>query len=215
MLDVHPPNEPIYRWRDFFIHLATITIGLLIALSMEGCVEWQHHRHLVHEAESALQTEIEGNAAKLQLAMDDVKKEQETLSKDVVILRKIIAEPKVPNTESPQINFILPSFSDVSWETAKSTGALGYMPYEQAHEYSDIYDQQNEVYLAERQAARDAILSVAPLVNLGHVAPKITPEDAALIKQRIEVLQGQLIMVASFITDLDEKYKKFLADHRE
>ena len=51
MLEVHPPSEPVHGWRDFLIHLATITIGLLIALSLEGCVEFWHHRSLVHEME--------------------------------------------------------------------------------------------------------------------------------------------------------------------
>lgn len=58
MLDVHAPHG----LSDFFLHLFTITIGLLIALSLEGCVEWQHHRHLVREAEAALHDEIENNA---------------------------------------------------------------------------------------------------------------------------------------------------------
>ena len=62
MLDVHVPHEKIHGLRDFFLHLFTITIGLLIALSLEGCVEWQHHRHLVREAEAALHDEIENNA---------------------------------------------------------------------------------------------------------------------------------------------------------
>jgi hypothetical protein len=48
--DIHPPHQAAHRWRDIFIHLATITVGLFIALSLEGCVEWQHHRHLVREA---------------------------------------------------------------------------------------------------------------------------------------------------------------------
>ena len=62
MIEVHPPSEPVHGWRDFLIHLATITIGLLIALSLEGCVEFWHHRSLVHEAEASMQIEIEGNA---------------------------------------------------------------------------------------------------------------------------------------------------------
>jgi hypothetical protein len=35
VIEVHPPEEPLHGWRDFLIHLATITIGLLIALSLE------------------------------------------------------------------------------------------------------------------------------------------------------------------------------------
>ena len=39
MLDVHPPHEKMHGFKDFLLHLLTITIGLLIALGLEGCVE--------------------------------------------------------------------------------------------------------------------------------------------------------------------------------
>src|SRR5664279_1235216 len=35
MLDVHPPTAAIHGWKDFFVHIATITIGLLIAIGLE------------------------------------------------------------------------------------------------------------------------------------------------------------------------------------
>ena len=213
MLDVHPPTEPVHGWRDFLIHLATITIGLLIALSLEGCVEWKHHRNQVHEAEAGLQIEIEANARKLQGALRDVEREQKLLAEDVVILRKIIANPKAPNQDALKIDFRLPTFDRVSWETAKSTGALAYMPYASAHEYSDIYEQQEGVYQAELQAARDAILSYAPRLNMADAPSRITVDDAVLIKERTETLQAQLIMVKSMIEDLDGRYKKFLGAH--
>lgn len=215
MLDVHSPTEPVHGWRDFFIHLVTITIGLGIALSLEGCVEWRHHRSLVHEAETSLQIEIAANAREVQKALDNVREEQKVLTQDVVMLRKIIANPKTPNQETPVIKFTLPSFDEVSWETAKSTGALSYMPYEQAHAYSELYNQQNDVSVAEQQATRDAVLCVAPFVNLEQVAPKLSAEDAPSVKQRIEILQAQLYVVESQTRDLDEKYKKFLAAHPE
>ncbi len=215
MLDVHPPNEAVHSWRDFFIHLITITIGLVIALSLEGCVEWRHHRNLVHEAQASLQVEIKANARELQKVLNDVREDQKILAQDVVMLRKIIANPKVPNQDTPNIQFHLPSFDDVSWETAKSTGALSYMPYEEAHRYSDIYNQQGLVDVAEGQAERDAVLSVAPFMNLEHVAPRLSPEDAVVVKQRIEVFQAQLYVVVSLIEDLDKKYKTFLATHPE
>ena len=210
MLDVHPPTEPVHSWRDFLLHLLTITIGLLIALSLEGCVEWKHHRNQVHEAEASLQIEIEANARKLQGALQEVESEQKLLAEDVGILRRIIANPKVQNQDWPGINFRLPTFDRVSWETVKSTGALSYMPYASAHVYADIYDQQDDVYQAELQAARDAILSYAPFVNMEHEPSRITADDAVLVKKRMETFQAQLIMVKSMIVELDSKYQKFL-----
>jgi hypothetical protein len=44
MLDVHAPHESIHAWKGFFIHIATIVIGLLIAISLEQTVEFFHHR---------------------------------------------------------------------------------------------------------------------------------------------------------------------------
>jgi len=34
MLDVHPPEEKIHGFKDFLLHLFTITVGLLIALAL-------------------------------------------------------------------------------------------------------------------------------------------------------------------------------------
>ena len=39
MLDVHPPHAATHSWKDFFIHIATITVGLLIAVGLEQSVE--------------------------------------------------------------------------------------------------------------------------------------------------------------------------------
>ncbi len=45
MLDVHPARHAATTWREFFIHIATIVIGLLIAISLEQTLEFVHHRH--------------------------------------------------------------------------------------------------------------------------------------------------------------------------
>ena len=213
MLEVHPPNEPVHGWRDFLIHLATITIGLLIALSLEGCVEFWHHRSLVHEAEASMQIEIEANARALQRALDDVRKEQDFLKKDIAMMKKIIANPKVPNKEDMRVDFRIRTFDDVSWKTSQSTGALSYMPYERAREYANIYSAQNEIAEAEHQAVRDTVLSVAPFLNSKKGDLNPGGEEAVKIVDRLEVLQGQLIFLENLIKRLDGEYQKFLARH--
>jgi hypothetical protein len=215
MLDVHPPNEPVYRWRDFFIHLATITIGLLIALSLEGCVEWQHHRHLVHEAEKGLRGEIKSNAGLLPGVIEDLHREQAVLKNDVAVLNRIIANPRVVNREDMTINYKIRSFNNVSWKTSQTTGALSYMPYAEAHEYSDIYDQQNDIEAAQHQGVRDTVIAIAPFLNLKADDPNPTGDEAARIKNNLEILQGQLIYQESLVAVLADEYKKFLAAHPE
>jgi hypothetical protein len=213
VIDVHSPHEPIHGWRDFFLHLTTITIGLLIALSLEGCVEWQHHRHLVHEAEASLHAEIQSNAKGMQDNIADLHHKQDDLKHDVIVLKYLIKNHKMPENASMSLGASIQTFDDVSWRTAQSTGALSYMPYARAEEYADIYNSQAELYTSEQQAARDAIISLAPFMNAGKDDPDLTPDQANDIKQKIETLQSQLTLVDSFMKSLDTEYKKFLAAH--
>lgn len=215
MIEVHPPTEPVHGWRDFLIHLLTITIGLVIALSLEGCVEWRHHRQLVHEAVSSLDGEIKTNAEMTAGALEDIRKEQESLKKDVAVMKRIISNPKTPNHDEMTVDFRIRAFDDVSWRTAQSTGALGYMEYEQAHQYSDLYAEQNEIYLAEQQAVRDTVLAVGPFLNLTKDEANPSGEEAVRAKEHFEVLQGQLMYIENLVTSLDAEYKKFLAAHAQ
>lgn len=79
MLDVHSPHERIHGFRDFLLHLLTITIGLLIALGLEGCVEWSHHRHLRQEADANLHQEIRDNKKELAETRSSIANERENL----------------------------------------------------------------------------------------------------------------------------------------
>src|SRR5580693_4165763 len=57
MLDVHPAHHAASTWREFFIHIATIVIGLLIAVGLEQTVEYFHHRQQVAEIRRSLAEE--------------------------------------------------------------------------------------------------------------------------------------------------------------
>ncbi len=213
MIDVHPPHEPVHSWPDFLLHLVTITIGLLIALSLERCVEWQHHRHLVHDAEASLQAEIENNAKGMQGTLDDLHTQQGTLKQDVVILKEIEQTHKMPEHGHIDVTFRIHGFEDVGWKTAQSTGALSYMPYDRAEEYSDIYGEQDALKVSEQQAARDTILAIGPFLNVPDSHPDPTLAELEGMQGKIEVLQGQLLLVDTFMKGLDGAYKKFLAAH--
>jgi hypothetical protein len=213
VLDVHAPHEPIIGWRDFLLHLITITIGLLIALSLEGLVEWQHHRHLVQDAEASLQTEIHKNANSMPDVLQGLDKEQAALTQDVVVLKEMMQTHKVPEHGQLTVGFAIRRFEGVGWKTAQSTGALSYMPYDRAQEFSDIYNDQSELEASEQVAARDTIVALAPFLNSDYsqVAPSV--DQLQMMEGKIEVLQGQLLIVKSFMQGLNDDYTKFLAAH--
>jgi hypothetical protein len=211
MFDVHPPHSPIHGWRDFSVQLVTITVGLLIALALEGLVEWLHHRHIMHQAQASLYIEIKTNAASLPSVLDSLHAQQKALQRDVSFLKSVIAHPEVAVHESIDVGFSMKTFQNVSWNTAQATGALAFMPYDMAQEYSDIYAEQRDLETAELQAVRDTTMSLGPFLNVAENDPNPTREEAMLMKRQIEVLQGQLLLVDSYLQDMDRHYKNFLA----
>ncbi|HEX3951321.1 MAG TPA: hypothetical protein VHW95_15810 [Steroidobacteraceae bacterium] len=211
MFDVHPPNASIHGWRDFFIHMATITIGLLIALGLEGTVEWFHHRHVMHQAEKSMLAEIKANAGGMHARFEELQTHQKELKLDIEFLNRIIANPKMDHG-SLSLRFDINGFDNVSWATAQSTGAVAYMSYAEAREYSDIYSEQAEVDLQARQAVRDLTVALGPVLNLAE-GPSLDADDARSMKQHIETLQGQIYLVDSLLHSMDKSYQAFLSRH--
>src|SRR5580704_18129276 len=90
MLDVHPPHHAASTWRDFFIHIATIVIGLLIAVALEQTVEAIHHRHQRHQLQEDLHNEAEQN---LQVIDRDLKMQNLEPWFDEAALKAYAASP--------------------------------------------------------------------------------------------------------------------------
>ena len=100
MLDVHPPHHAATTWRDFFIHIATIALGLLLAIGLEQTVEFFHHRHQASEARENIQREAAENVPILQHSLQLLAADLQQLSKDLDLLNS-----GAPDTETlPQSN---------------------------------------------------------------------------------------------------------------
>src|SRR5471032_626710 len=63
MLDVHPSHESIHTWKSFCIQIATIVIGLLIAVALEQGVERVHEHYELSNVREGLARELDGNRA--------------------------------------------------------------------------------------------------------------------------------------------------------
>jgi hypothetical protein len=195
--------------RDFLLHLLTITIGLLIALGLEGCVEWRHHRALVHEAEDGMRGEISQNLGTVASLQKQVAEHQKQLDTDLEVLAGMRVHPE---TKHGQLSFAfgLEGFNDVAWKTAQSTGAMGYMPYPRARTYSDIYDTQAEVYEAEKLVVGDVLRAAAfPSTQGDDWRP--TPQQVDDLADRIGQLRMRLMLLNSLVNSLEHTYRDFEA----
>jgi hypothetical protein len=144
MLEVHAPHTAIHGWRDFLLHIATITIGLLIAIGLEQTVEHLHHRHLLHQARENLHTEIIENQKIMAYDHRLLDSNRHHLLDVIAELRQLKANPKQPHG-----SILFPwgwsGPSTAAWNTARDTGALALMSYDNVQGYSLVYGQQASV----------------------------------------------------------------------
>jgi hypothetical protein len=143
-MDVSPPQQSIHSWKDFLIHLVTITIGLFIALSLEAAVEAMHHRHLVRDARVNLRREVAANQLQYAANVRRLQDNREQLKRDIEQLHQLRSGRSVDNahlTWSWQWN----SYSGVAWRAARDSGAVTYMDPDLISSYSWIYLQQDYV----------------------------------------------------------------------
>ncbi len=196
MLEVHPPRHAIEGMRDFFFHLLTITIGLLIALGLEASVEALAHRHQRIEAEATIRHELEENRHKIDDAGRGIESELKGM---MVILNYLEArqQGKPGDLTGATISFSEGPLQDAAWRTAASTGVLSYMDYSTAEEYAMAYKEQ-DLYETMQQQTLDGYLQLGSFIPKGFDPAKdtVTKEqaDAALpiVRQTIAHLKGML-----------------------
>jgi hypothetical protein len=142
MLDVHPPHHAASTWRDFFIHIATIVIGLLIAIGLEQTVEYIHHRHLVAETRKALDEEKQENIRSFHDNVTSHVMAMAFLHNNLRIFEYLREHPSTPQDKLPGILY-WPLFStqpvQAAWTTAQHTDVLSLMPREEVSKVAATY----------------------------------------------------------------------------
>jgi hypothetical protein len=160
MLDVHAPHENVRTWSDFFIHIATIVIGLLIAVGLEQTVEHFHHRHQVAEARKALEVERRINANEFGLLTEDFHRFIPKLQANMAVYKFLQLHPGAPPEQWPgRLSWVSMSgyFFDSAWKTAQQSDVLQYMPRAEVLHQSELYARLyllNQTY-QELHAAKD------------------------------------------------------------
>lgn len=154
MLDVHPPHSKLEGVRDFLLHIFTITIGLLIALGLEGCVERYHKAEIRHEAEANLRQEMRDNKKKMDDWQPVLKEEEKNLK---MVLNFIEARKAGKTADISQVNlsYSIRSLDDASWRTATATGALSLMDYNDVQKYAGAYQVQDRVSDLQKEALNE------------------------------------------------------------
>lgn len=143
MLDVHPPHSATHTWKDFFIHLATIVVGLLIAVGLEQLVEHMHHRHQLSEAREALRNERDSNREAFADDVRETRRQTAAMLNNLIVLRYLQQHPGTAQDKLPGIlvwHAYRPVYSDSAWKTTQQSGVTALMPQSEVRANDVLYE---------------------------------------------------------------------------
>ncbi len=207
-MEIHPPHGSIQSLKDFLIALATITAGVLIALSLEGLLEWNHNRRLVREARETVSREITDNKKEVDGILASAAARQNDLDNALRLANELLNSKK---SDVRQVNLgsSIAELSSAGWQSAERTGALTHMDYAEVQKYAGLYELQNLFAVQQRQVL-GRLASALAVLGAGdpHAA---APRDLELFRQHVLELRASLIIERQLGQGLSEAYGKTLA----
>jgi|ERR1700761_2082069 hypothetical protein len=213
MLDVHPPHKAIEGVGEFFLHLFTITVGLLIAVGIEAAVERHQHRELAAEARDTMTAEIRKNSSNVADALKDIDQEQQKLKDNLDRVRKVQLNPSDPTARDLHldITFNTTGLEDTGWRTAQVTGALAFMPYAESERYTSIYRVGDEFLKSQDQLSEDEsrMLGIIQKFHIGE-GSNLTKDGADALAEQFGIWQGHLLVLKIAARVLQEQQNAFI-----
>jgi len=138
MLDVHPPHHSPTTWRDFFLHIATICVGLLIAIALEQTIEALHRHHERKILVEEMRTEARRNVVILRTDIDRNLDRASWYRSVMSAIQSATPHDGLVTATVPTHEPFLPQISPsrAVWSVAKTNGKVALLSEREA----EIYD---------------------------------------------------------------------------
>jgi hypothetical protein len=146
MLDVHPLQRAPHTWREFLLHIATISVGLLIAIGLEQSVEFVHRNHERNRLRNDLRIEGLINRERIDAAIQNLDALQAWEARATSAVRSTSGHsgPRQPYPEPyhvdpallKRLRFTVPSAT--AWTVARTSGAAALLPSTEAAGYTRL-----------------------------------------------------------------------------
>lgn len=206
--EVPPKAASKYTLVDYLFQFITITAGVLIALLINGLVEWNHNRTLVADARATIAREIAANKKDLDATLASMDADVHRLESALQYANDMLTKK---STSINELNFHI-NLADLSasgWRTAERTGALGHMDYDEVQRLSLLYDLQD--LIGEQQRALIGQLSeVSSFLSSDFNPDNPNRRDLEVFRERLMRLRAALLIHQKLATRLGENYAKAL-----
>jgi hypothetical protein len=195
MTDVRSVHPVAHHWRDFFVQIAAIAIGLLLALALDRVVGYFHERHQLAQARLDLRLEIEQNQRVWTKNVAEVQRIQKELEADLNVIQEL--QSKSPLTGKLDYSVGFYAALDGPWQAIRQNGSLSLMPSDELQTYAWFHGILTSIM--------DAMHTVEPVIKIGGAiagrAPleKLTARDLDELASKTSEAQGRLAFLSMFL----------------
>ncbi len=138
---VHVPQEGIHTWRDFMVHIAVVTIGLLLAIGLQQIVETVHHRSQRAHLEAQMHDTFVANEQLIAVSIKRLERFQGYLvDLRLAVQAKIDGRttPSAPAASDPRNYTYAPPPSLGAYEASKANGTVALLSFDTIRLYDRI-----------------------------------------------------------------------------
>jgi hypothetical protein len=140
-MEMHPLASAPHSFKDLAIHIGIVTVGILIALSLEGVRESIHEHGLVRDARASFRLEIEPDIRQMTLELAKVDTANHATQAVIADLPTLANDPVELKQRVDAIFTSGYSLTSSSWAGALSSGALSHMSADEVSRYAGFdYD---------------------------------------------------------------------------
>lgn len=154
-MEIHGPAGPTNSFKDFAIHIVIVTVGILIALGLDGIRETIHEHHVVRDARENFQAEFRANRLNLDKELQHNKKTLALLDQTIKDLPQLRQNPSEFARRVAVLGNSGYFFANSRWESALSSGAIGHMSVDEVNRYALVSFMVHTYTSLESQASTD------------------------------------------------------------
>jgi hypothetical protein len=212
-MEIHAPEKPVLTVKEAAVHLVIVTVGILIALSLEAIVEYVHHRTIVREAREIMREEIEQNSKELDRVLAHVKAQGGFLATGIDYAQAV-AHGQTPTTPVDALNAMLDyhtaKLHAAAHAAAELMGAFSFMDYKEVSRYAAVYDAQQD--FVRVQAAAFAPGLAAFSYGIHRNLAKAPPAELQALADKLREALGALVLTGQTGKELHDQYQNVMTE---
>jgi hypothetical protein len=204
-MELHAPESPIHSLKDFAVHIAVVTCGILIALGLEGVRESLHNRHLIHETRENVHFEMGFDQKHAAEELQRVKLARAQLKSMVDEMPELVQQhPDELRTRLKQVTNPGYFFTSNSWSAALSTGALALMSTKEVSTYAYAAEGIKNYSQLQTEARLQEARAKAFFVAHPHLTPDQVEEGTERLMLFYNAEEDLVFVCPQMKDDIDE-----------